>query len=383
MSEETDEKKYGILVLTVLIMCLILTQAQKEFNAQTLAMKENISQVLSINYAQADEETSTDPVLDEASEGAESEIQIAMIDKGKIDPFDEFKVNVTKYDETLAFAEEMNQENLEKNEKAEAPPEMMEEGEPKIVEAKIAKDGSVNMEVVSIEELEARESAELSSINESESKQNEEIVMSEDIVPVEEVSAVEEIAVVEETPIAESTEEKAETVEYASTTTPTKIMNIDELLKLKIDAPDSPLPSSTCKMEEFGVEYNCNLNWKVQVDKMGRKRLLVLEDPMVTLNFNIIDMHVKFLDQISRITLEKFGFYQEGFRTEKVNFAGQKAILVKGFDQENEQAQRRDYFYIHEGQLVWVNFSLEPKDRWNDGKGVIQEIKESFVALAK
>lgn len=138
----------------------------------------------------------------------------------------------------------------------------------------------------------------------------------------------------------------------------------------------------TCKMKDLGVQFMCDLNWKVINEGRPEEAEIILsQDPLITIGWKKFSQNIKFLAQLNKFFFEETGQYQNGFSTEKVNFAGHNAVLVKGYDKLSPQAQRRDYFYLHGDQLVSISFSISPKEKWEEGKVIIQEVKNSFAAL--
>ena len=84
--------------------------------------------------------------------------------------------------------------------------------------------------------------------------------------------------------------------------------------------------------------------------------------------------------QLNKDFFEKTGLYSKGFVTEPLQFAGRDAILVKGYDAQTPDVQRRDYYYLHNGKLVSVSFKMAD-DKDNAGKKIFQQVKNTFAAL--
>ena len=135
-------------------------------------------------------------------------------------------------------------------------------------------------------------------------------------------------------------------------------------------------------MQDWGVEFKCDLNWEgVNSAHPERAPILLSKTPLVTLNWEKFDRNVRFLGQLNKFFFEKTGLYEPGFVMENVRFAGYNAIAVKGFDQRLADTERRDYFYIYDNQLISVSFRLFPKDQWDKGKFLVQEVKNSFAPI--
>lgn len=138
----------------------------------------------------------------------------------------------------------------------------------------------------------------------------------------------------------------------------------------------------TFKMQDWGVQFMCDLKWKViNAETPAQAQIILSEEPLVTIDWKKFDQNIRFLAQLNKFFFEDTGLYAQGFSTEKVDFAGHDAVLVKGYDKNLPDAQRRDYFYLHDNKLVSISFTLSPKDEWDQGKEIIEEVKESFAAM--
>ncbi|MCA9401117.1 MAG: hypothetical protein KC713_05785 [Candidatus Omnitrophica bacterium] len=137
----------------------------------------------------------------------------------------------------------------------------------------------------------------------------------------------------------------------------------------------------TCKMKNLGVQFTCNLSWKVINEESGDGVIVLSDDPLVTLTWKQMEHKIRFLGQLNTMFFEKLGAYENGFRTEKVDFAGFQAVMVKGYTNGQSDAQVRDFYFVKDDQLVNVSFSLSPKERWDDGKFLIEEVRNTFAKL--
>lgn len=138
----------------------------------------------------------------------------------------------------------------------------------------------------------------------------------------------------------------------------------------------------TCDMADWGVSFKCDEKWVVQREAHPETpEIEIYQDPRVIMSWNKLDANVRFLGQLNDLFFEKTSLYREGFKTERVKFAGHEAVLVKGLASEDPQTQRRDYFYLNGGKLVSISFAVSPEDKWDEGKLVIQEVKNTFSPL--
>src|SRR3989338_4022312 len=135
----------------------------------------------------------------------------------------------------------------------------------------------------------------------------------------------------------------------------------------------------TCSLKNWGVAFKCDLKWNVsEDDEPGKMDVIIFEDPLVTVGWKKFDKNVLYLSQLNRFFFEKLGLYEDGFSLENVRFADHDAVLVKGFSADTPDTQRRDYFYLHNEKMVSIFFTLSPKEKWEGGKSLIQEVKNSF-----
>ena len=139
--------------------------------------------------------------------------------------------------------------------------------------------------------------------------------------------------------------------------------------------------SHICPMKDWGVEFTCDQDWDVSPETAGELNpLVVSQDPLLTLSGEKFDRNIRYLMQLNRLFFENTGHYKNGFVTENADFAGYKAILVKGYDAQLPDIQRRDYFYLYNDKLLSVSFKIsDNKDQ--EGKMILQEVKNSFRAL--
>lgn len=171
---------------------------------------------------------------------------------------------------------------------------------------------------------------------------------------------------------------------------------VDEAVAIIAETPAAELaePSSvyvktflsntieTCDMAEWGVSFKCDEKWVVQREAHpDQPEIEIYQDPRVVMSWKKLDANVRFLGQLNDLFFEKTSLYKEGFRTERVKFAGREAVLVKGLASEDPQTQRRDYFYLNGDKLVSISFAVSPEDKWDEGKLVIQEVKNTFSPL--
>ncbi len=137
-----------------------------------------------------------------------------------------------------------------------------------------------------------------------------------------------------------------------------------------------------CTMKDWGIEFPCDMKWMANTeDEPGNIKFILSQEPLITFGWKRFDQDIHFLGQLNNIFFEKIGFYQNGFGTERVNLAGYDAVLVKGYSAEIPDTQQRDYFYLHNNKLVGVSFTLSPADKWEEGKLLIQKVKNSFSTI--
>ena len=138
-----------------------------------------------------------------------------------------------------------------------------------------------------------------------------------------------------------------------------------------------------CEIQEMGIQFACDPNWKVIPSEEGIERVIIENKPLITLALNKFDKKFQFLGQLNKPFLENTGLYREDFQTERVKFAGYDAILVKAYSAFNEETQRRDYYYIHNNEAVHISFML-PNTSWNsDTQSKLQDITRTFVNLSE
>ncbi|MDD3375215.1 MAG: hypothetical protein PHY73_05785 [Candidatus Omnitrophica bacterium] len=132
-----------------------------------------------------------------------------------------------------------------------------------------------------------------------------------------------------------------------------------------------------CYDEVLDLRFSCESDWIYQAQ--GETIFLVIsEDPAVTLTLTRSESWIKFLNQLDRKVLQEIGHYSDGFATEECMVASQKAVKVKAFSQEYEDIRLLDYYFMNDGYLYSVLFSVDPKERWDDYKFLIQDVVNSF-----
>ncbi len=156
-------------------------------------------------------------------------------------------------------------------------------------------------------------------------------------------------------------------------------MLVDESLELNVKNSEF-FNVDDCDLSSFGVSLSCEENWKMlQANQDGRK-LVLSESPEVSVSWSRWEKKYRFLGQVNSVMLQNLNLYEDGFRTERVTFSDYEAVLVKGFSRLTS-AQVRDYYYLYEGELVRTSFQVNPRDEWDSGKFLIQDVKKSLVSL--
>ena len=136
-----------------------------------------------------------------------------------------------------------------------------------------------------------------------------------------------------------------------------------------------------CQLEQIGVQFLCDPAWDVVPYAGGIDRIIVQEQPLIALGIDKLDKKYRFLAQLNSLAFEKMGFYKDGFKTERVSFAGHEAVLVKAYSALKDSTQRRDYFYIYEGNTVHISFSLEDEEWAKGDQNYLKVITDSFQKM--
>ena len=149
-----------------------------------------------------------------------------------------------------------------------------------------------------------------------------------------------------------------------------------------ITETDMAANADMCQMQHLGLQFECNPNWRTITSEKGAERFVVTEEPLITFSINELEKPYRFLGQLNTITLSQMGLYQDGFKIEKVQFAGHNALLVKALAHADSSTQQRDYFYIHNGTTVRISFML-PDTEWSaEDRIKLQEITKSFQSYS-
>lgn len=137
-----------------------------------------------------------------------------------------------------------------------------------------------------------------------------------------------------------------------------------------------------CTNEGLGVQYFCDPQWKRR-DIDDAVLIIISSDPAVTLTITKINSRILYMEQLTKRMLEDKALYAKGFRTRNVTFANKKAIQVKAFSRQHSGRRLLDYYFVHDGKLYAVLFSVYPKEKWDDYKFLIKKIGESFDFIDK
>ena len=138
-------------------------------------------------------------------------------------------------------------------------------------------------------------------------------------------------------------------------------------------------PRQDCRLDDYGLTYLCNPGWIVE--KQDDVTLVVVStDPLIMITVRFPDSKIKLLAQLSKIYFQDKQWYQPGFQKEGCTFAGREAIRIKAFPSDNPEVRVTDYFFMNQGKLVGVFFSVFPKERFEETQFQIKEIADSFLA---
>ena len=103
-----------------------------------------------------------------------------------------------------------------------------------------------------------------------------------------------------------------------------------------------------------------------------------MDEPYISIAVSRISAKIKFLEEITPSFLRETGLYQDNFQISWATFAGRKAVEIKAYSKFEPDMRYLGYFYKNEDSLNSVFFAVYPKEKWNDYKFYIKEIKESF-----
>ncbi len=122
-----------------------------------------------------------------------------------------------------------------------------------------------------------------------------------------------------------------------------------------------------CMDSEFGIEFSCDPNWKWK--RVEEAMLIIISSrPMVTMTITKVDAPFKLLGQITDNYLKKKGLYADGFKAERVNFLNGEAVHVKAMSRDYPDIRLSDYFFIKNGAMYGILFSVKPKEEWDKYK---------------
>ena len=109
--------------------------------------------------------------------------------------------------------------------------------------------------------------------------------------------------------------------------------------------------------------------------------IVISDDPAVTMTMAKVKTGVRFLEQLDRAMLSALGEYEVGFIVEDTRVDGRKSLRVKAFSKEFPEMRLLDYYFMKDGQLFVILFSVDPKNKWDDYKFVLNRIMGSFRFL--
>ena len=156
---------------------------------------------------------------------------------------------------------------------------------------------------------------------------------------------------------------------------------VQETVK-KADIPQKAVELSPCRDGRLGVKFLCDPDWELQTEE-ETMLIVISSDPAVTVTVARSKAPVVFVEQLTKESLKQMGQYADGFMTENVQFAKQKAVKVEGFAEAYPEIRLLDYYVVNDFKLFSVLFSVNPKEKWADYRPLIEKVVESFEFLEK
>jgi len=142
-------------------------------------------------------------------------------------------------------------------------------------------------------------------------------------------------------------------------------------------SPANSIPSTDCYDQTLNVHFICRPEWTIVTEDNGFS-LILARDQSAMMTVIKIDQPFKFLYQLNMETLQALGNYAQGFSKEDATFAGETAFKIKAFADTTPPSRLTDYYLMHEGALYRVSFSVQPKERWDEYKFLMQELSNGF-----
>jgi hypothetical protein len=151
----------------------------------------------------------------------------------------------------------------------------------------------------------------------------------------------------------------------------------EEFSSLEISADQN-----TCTDRRLNLRFYCENGWKIQ---QADEAVLVVasSDPMVTLIVARIDSSITLLGQMTKKILDDMKQYRNGYMTEYVTYNDQQFFRVKALAQSDSEKRILDHYFIHEGKLYSILFSVKPKAKWDEHKFLIEKVLQSLKLYNK
>ena len=133
----------------------------------------------------------------------------------------------------------------------------------------------------------------------------------------------------------------------------------------------------SCSDQKLGIKFLCNPDWDLETQN-DAMLITISDNPRVLLTIMKSTQSVLLLEQLTERMLTSIVDYKDGFTKNRIPFAGGEAMAVEGSLESAPQIRVLDYYVIHDNSLYGILFSVEPKEKWDDYKGVIDTIAKSI-----
>ncbi len=131
-----------------------------------------------------------------------------------------------------------------------------------------------------------------------------------------------------------------------------------------------------CRDDELGIRILCNPQWHLRAEDKSLL-LIISQNPRVTMEIAKLNKRIKSLNQLNRFYFEDVGYYAEGFATEKISLDDLTAIKVKAYSKDFPQIRIIDYYFLRGEEMYVLFFSVDPQEKWNDFKFLIEKVAKS------
>ena len=142
---------------------------------------------------------------------------------------------------------------------------------------------------------------------------------------------------------------------------------------------DMSFKKGKCSLGGYGLELTCEKNWTAR-DYFGDTVLIKIpERPSLTVSVSQADTEISFLEEMDKEFFQKKNLYLENFQRVYDEVAGMRALKIKAFSKNAPNVRYLGYFYIDNGILTSILFSVYPQEKWDEDKFIIRDIKNSFL----